>query len=136
MALRLRILAVLMLASLVAPPARADAYDAKPKLVIILVFDQFRGDFLDRYRADFKAKNGWNLFLHHGAHFTDCYFDYANLITAAGHATIGTGAYTDGHGIHPTARCARPVPSGTNATNSSALPPARPTSRAPPPIAN
>ena len=38
--------------------ARADAYDAKPKLVIILVFDQFRGDYLDRYRAEFKAKNG------------------------------------------------------------------------------
>jgi arylsulfatase A-like enzyme len=79
--------------------ARADAYDARPKLVIILVFDQFRGDYLDRYRAEFKAKNGWNLFLKQGAHFTDCYYDYANLVTAAGHATIGTGAYTDGHQI-------------------------------------
>ncbi len=78
---------------------RADAYDAKPKLIVVLVFDQFRGDFLDRYQADFKAKNGWNLFLKHGAHFTDCYFDYANLVTAAGHSTIGTGAYTDGHEI-------------------------------------
>src|ERR1035441_3689203 len=77
----------------------ADAYDAKPKLVVILVFDQFRGDYLDRYRAEFKAKNGWNLFLKQGAHFTDCYYDYANLVTAAGHATIGTGAYTDGHAI-------------------------------------
>jgi predicted AlkP superfamily pyrophosphatase or phosphodiesterase len=63
------------------------------------VFDQFRGDYLDRYRAEFKAKNGWNLFLKQGAHFTDCYYDYANLVTAAGHATIGTGAYTDGHQI-------------------------------------
>jgi hypothetical protein len=77
----------------------ADSYDARPKLVVILVFDQFRGDYLDRYRADFKAKNGWNLFLKQGAHFTDCYYDYANLVTAAGHATIGTGAYTDGHEI-------------------------------------
>jgi arylsulfatase A-like enzyme len=77
----------------------ADAYDAQPKLVIILVFDQFRGDYLDRYRTEFKAKNGWNLFLKQGAHFTDCYYDYANLVTAAGHATIGTGAYTDGHQI-------------------------------------
>jgi predicted AlkP superfamily pyrophosphatase or phosphodiesterase len=82
-----------------APGMRADAYDAKPKLVVILVFDQFRGDYLDRYRADFKAKNGWNLFLKQGAHFTDCYYDYANLVTAAGHSTVGTGAYTDGHGI-------------------------------------
>jgi len=77
----------------------ADAYDAQPKLVVVLVFDQFRGDYLDRYRAEFKAKNGWNLFLKQGAHFTDCYYDYANLVTAAGHSTIGTGAYTDGHGI-------------------------------------
>jgi arylsulfatase A-like enzyme len=81
------------------PPCFGDAYDARPKLVVILVFDQFRGDYLDRYRAEFKAKNGWNLFLKQGAHFTDCYYDYANLVTAAGHATIGTGAYTDGHGI-------------------------------------
>jgi arylsulfatase A-like enzyme len=79
--------------------ARGDAYDARPKLVIILVFDQFRGDYLDRYRAEFKEKNGWNLFLKQGAHFTDCYYDYANLVTAAGHATIGTGAYTDSHQI-------------------------------------
>jgi len=77
----------------------ADAYDAQPKLVVVLVFDQFRGDYLDRYRADFKAKNGFNLFLKQGAHFTDCYYDYANLVTAAGHSTIGTGAYTDGHQI-------------------------------------
>src|ERR1700709_152079 len=102
MKIRIRLFALSMLASLFAPAAtlaRADAYDAKPKLVVILVFDQFRGDFLDRYRAEFKAKNGWNLFLQQGAHFTDCYYDYANLVTAAGHSTIGTGAYTDGHGI-------------------------------------
>ncbi len=80
-------------------PVHAAAYDGSPKLVIELVFDQFRGDYLDRYRGDFKAKNGWNLFLRQGAHFTDCYFDYANLVTAAGHSTIGTGAYTDGHGV-------------------------------------
>jgi type I phosphodiesterase/nucleotide pyrophosphatase len=90
---------LLVVASLFAPMARADAYDAKPKLIIVLVFDQFRGDYLDRYRSQFKTKNGWNLFLQQGAHFTDCYYDYANLVTAAGHATIGTGAYTDGHGI-------------------------------------
>jgi arylsulfatase A-like enzyme len=94
-----RLLAGWLLVASVSPLLRADAYDGKPKLVVVLVFDQFRGDYLDRYRADFKAKNGWNLFLKQGAHFTDCYYDYANLITAAGHSTIGTGAYTDGHGV-------------------------------------
>jgi Type I phosphodiesterase / nucleotide pyrophosphatase len=94
-----RLSVLLVLAALCSPQLLADAYDAKPKLVVVLVFDQFRGDYLDRYRAEFKAKNGWNLFLKQGAHFTDCYYDYANLVTAAGHSTIGTGAYTDGHQI-------------------------------------
>ncbi len=76
----------------------ASAYDAHPKLVIILVIDQFREDYLERYRSDFKG-DGFNLFLDHGAYFPDCYFDYGNLVTAAGHSTIATGAYTDGHGI-------------------------------------
>src|SRR5260370_21377803 len=78
---------------------RADAYHAKPKLVVILVIDQFRGDYLDRFHDDFKTANGFNLFLKRGAYFTDCYYDYANTMTAPGHSTIGTGAYTDGHGI-------------------------------------
>jgi hypothetical protein len=80
-------------------PARADAYRAKPGLVVILVIDQFRGDYLERYRDDFKTANGFNLFLKRGANFTDCYYDYANTMTAPGHSTIGTGAYTNGHGI-------------------------------------
>jgi hypothetical protein len=80
------------------PLARASAYDAHPRLVIILVVDQLRGDYLDRYRADFKGR-GFRLFLDKGAYFEDCYYDYANTKTAPGHATLGTGAYTDGHGI-------------------------------------
>ena len=81
------------------PSARADAYRAKPKLVVVLVIDQFRGDYLERFRDDFKTPSGFNLFLKRGAYFTDCYYDYANTMTAPGHSTIGTGAYTNGHGI-------------------------------------
>lgn len=79
-------------------PCSATAYDAHPKLVVILVIDQFREDYLERYRADFKGA-GFDLFLDHGAYFPDCYYDYANLVTAAGHSVISTGAYTDGNGI-------------------------------------
>jgi predicted AlkP superfamily pyrophosphatase or phosphodiesterase len=79
--------------------ARASAYDAKPKLVVILVIDQFRGDYLDRYREDFKTEDGFNLFLKKGAYFPECYYGYANTMTAPGHSTIGTGAYTNGHNI-------------------------------------
>jgi predicted AlkP superfamily pyrophosphatase or phosphodiesterase len=79
-------------------PCTASAYDDHPKLVVILVIDQFREDYLERYRADFKG-DGFDLFLDHGAYFPDCYFDYANLVTAAGHSAISTGAYSDGNGI-------------------------------------
>ncbi|HTZ59731.1 MAG TPA: alkaline phosphatase family protein [Acidobacteriaceae bacterium] len=78
--------------------AYASAYDGHPRLVILLVIDQFRADYLDRYRADFKGR-GFRLFLDKGAYFEDCYYDYANTKTAPGHSTLGTGAYTDGHGI-------------------------------------
>jgi arylsulfatase A-like enzyme len=92
-------LCLLVLLLPVAPSARADAYHASPKLVVILVVDQFRGDLLERYRDELKTPNGFNLFLKRGAYFSACYYDYANTKTAPGHATIGTGAYTDGHGI-------------------------------------
>ena len=87
------------LLTLATPAARPQAYQANPKLTILLVIDQFRGDLLDRYRADLTTPNGFNLFLRKGAYFPSCYYDYANTKTAPGHATIGTGAYTDGHGI-------------------------------------
>ena len=73
-------------------------YAGRPKLIVILVIDQFRGDYLNRDQAKF-GERGFNLFMKQGAWFTNCYFDYANTKTAPGHATIGTGAYSDGHGI-------------------------------------
>jgi len=91
-------LIICILAFPTVPRANASAYDGHPKLVIILVLDQFRADYLERYRSDFKGK-GFKLLLDHGADFPDCYFGYANTETAPGHSTIGTGAYTDGHGI-------------------------------------
>ncbi|MDE3106299.1 MAG: alkaline phosphatase family protein [Acidobacteriota bacterium] len=96
-----RCLALLTLVCLLlpVPSARADAYHASPKLVVILVIDQFRGDYLDRHRDDLTTPNGFNLFLQRGAYFNSCYYAYANTKTAPGHATIGTGAYTAGHGI-------------------------------------
>ncbi|MDT7812959.1 MAG: hypothetical protein QOJ42_2875 [Acidobacteriaceae bacterium] len=96
-----RCVCTLLLAFLVipwGPLAWATAYEGRPHLVIILVVDQFRADYLDRYRADLKGR-GFRLFLDKGAYFEDCYYDYANTKTAPGHATLGTGAYTDGHGI-------------------------------------
>ena len=80
------------------PAAFASAYNARPKLVVVIVIDQFRGDYLERYRDQF-GDGGFRIFLDHGAYFTDCNYDYANTRTAPGHATLFTGTYTSGHGI-------------------------------------
>jgi predicted AlkP superfamily pyrophosphatase or phosphodiesterase len=89
---------IFLLALLLPSLAQAQAYVGRPKLIVVVVIDQFRGDYLNRDHAEFKGR-GFRLFTHEGAWFTDCYFDYANTKTAPGHATIGTGAYSDGHGI-------------------------------------
>jgi arylsulfatase A-like enzyme len=88
--------AILVLTNI--PAAFASAYNAHPKLVVVIVIDQFRGDYLERYRDRF-GDGGFRLLLDHGANFTDCNYDYANARTAPGHATLFTGAYSNGHGI-------------------------------------
>jgi predicted AlkP superfamily pyrophosphatase or phosphodiesterase len=99
MATRLhRALLLLVAALLFAPLSLASAYDGRPRLIVIVIVDQFRGDFLERSRSHF-GPDGFNLFFEHGAVFTSCRYDYANTHTAPGHATLLTGAYPDGHGI-------------------------------------
>ena len=65
-----------LLASLPAP-AVASAYNGHPKLIVVIVIDQFRGDYLERYRDQF-GDGGFRLFLDHGAYFPDCSYNYAN----------------------------------------------------------
>ncbi|HXY49166.1 MAG TPA: alkaline phosphatase family protein [Terriglobales bacterium] len=79
-------------------PSAASAYNGRPRLIVILVIDQFREDYLERYRDRF-TEGGFRLFLERGAYFPDCNYDYANTRTAPGHATLLTGAYSNGHGI-------------------------------------
>jgi predicted AlkP superfamily pyrophosphatase or phosphodiesterase len=90
---------VLLLAVVIHPfPAPASAYNGHPKLIVVIVIDQFRGDYLDRYRDQF-AEGGFRLLLDHGAYFANCNYNYANTRTAPGHSTLFTGAYSNGHGI-------------------------------------
>src|SRR3954469_19968496 len=94
----LRTTIALILVLLVASACFGSGYNARPKLVVIIVVDQFRGDYLERYR-DQLSPNGFRMLMDRGANFTDCYYDYAITMTAPGHATLGTGTYSDGHGI-------------------------------------
>ncbi|HEY6370982.1 MAG TPA: alkaline phosphatase family protein [Candidatus Sulfotelmatobacter sp.] len=79
-------------------PTVASAYSGHPKLVVVIVIDQFRGDYLERYRDQF-GDAGFRFLIDHGAYFPNCNYNYANTRTAPGHSTLFTGAYSNGHGI-------------------------------------
>lgn len=73
-------------------------YNGQPKVVVVIVVDQFRADMLERFH-DQLAPQGFRTLLDQGAWYRNCYYRYANTETAPGHATLGTGTYTLGHGI-------------------------------------
>jgi predicted AlkP superfamily pyrophosphatase or phosphodiesterase len=92
-----RLLALLLIFFLLLP-AFGTAYQNRPKLIVVIIIDQFRGDYLLR-NYDRFGKGGFRLLMDQGAYFSDCHYDYVNTRTAPGHATLFTGAYSDGHGI-------------------------------------
>ena len=89
---------ILLVGSAAASPLSNPGFPNRPKLVVVLVIDQLRYDYLMRFRP-FFGKAGFNLLLNGGAVFTDCRYDYATTITGPGHATLLTGAYSNLHGI-------------------------------------
>jgi predicted AlkP superfamily pyrophosphatase or phosphodiesterase len=74
------------------------SFPHRPKLVLVLVIDQFRYDYLMRFQPYF-GEGGFNRLLDGGAVFTDCRYDYATTMTGPGHASLLTGAYPSVHGI-------------------------------------
>lgn len=63
-----------------------------------MVFDQFRGDYLTRWKEHSNA-GGFKKLLEEGVVFENCHYPYAGTITGAGHATLGTGVTPSVHGI-------------------------------------
>src|SRR3954452_594867 len=68
-----------------------------PKLAVIIVVDQMRGDYIDRFKDDWTG--GLHRMVTTGAWFTHAAFPYLTTVTCAGHATVGTGAFPAAHGI-------------------------------------
>ncbi len=69
-----------------------------PKLLVLVVFDQMRGDYLERWSKQFGS-DGFNRLTSEGAWFTNCHYPYSMTLTGCGHATIGTGCVPAQHGI-------------------------------------
>ena len=68
-----------------------------PKLVVVIVIDQFRYDYLTRFRSDYTG--GFDRLLKTGAVFTNAYLQHFPSVTAVGHSTILSGATPSLSGI-------------------------------------
>jgi predicted AlkP superfamily pyrophosphatase or phosphodiesterase len=68
------------------------------RLVVLLIVDQLRADYLDRLAPRF-GPDGFRRLFRQGARFTECAYPYALTETGPGHATLATGTTPDRHGI-------------------------------------
>ena len=70
----------------------------RPRLVLLIVVDQFRYDYLERF-GDLFVANGFRRLLRDGASWTQSNYDHMPTYTAPGHGTMMTGAYPAETGI-------------------------------------
>ena len=85
-------------------PHRAPAVSAAaqtrpnpPRLVVMLVIDQFRADYIQTYGHQWTQ--GLRRIIDRGAVFRRAAYQYAGSITCPGHSTIGTGTLPFVHGM-------------------------------------
>ncbi len=81
-----------------AAPAAPSAATPRPRLVLAIVVDQFRYDFLERFREHF-GPGGFSRLVDGGAVFISAHDPFAPTYTAPGHATIFTGSVPAADGI-------------------------------------
>jgi predicted AlkP superfamily pyrophosphatase or phosphodiesterase len=69
----------------------------RPKLLVVLVVDQLRADYLTTFAN--RWHTGFRTLLDEGASFERAEYPYFSTVTCAGHSTIGTGTFPRTHGM-------------------------------------
>ena len=87
-------IALLVLLSSASPTPAANS----PRLVLQITVDQLRGDLPGRF-ANRLPDGGFRYLMENGTWYTDAHYLHANTETAAGHASLATGADPSRHGI-------------------------------------
>jgi predicted AlkP superfamily pyrophosphatase or phosphodiesterase len=87
-----------LLSWMVAIVSLAKVQAETPRLVVAILVDQLRYDYLERYHDQFAA-NGFRLFTRDGTFMTFARYDYCPTVTGPGHASFLSGATPAMHGI-------------------------------------
>ena len=74
------------------------AVSQPPSLIVLIVAEQFRGDYLDLYRPQF-GEGGFERMLTQGAVYRRSRYDHLTTLASPNAATLATGAYPQIHGI-------------------------------------
>src|SRR5205823_7613914 len=88
---------LILVAAAVTAALPAVTASAKPKLVLAIAVDQFRYDYLTRYRSEYTG--GLSRLLTKGAVFTNANYEHSPTVTAIGHSTFLSGAFPCVSGI-------------------------------------
>lgn len=80
-------------------PASTPTTPSKPQLVVGIVVDQMRWDYLTRYYPLFQSNGGFRRMLGEGFSCDNTLINYTPTVTACGHTAIYTGSVPAIHGI-------------------------------------
>ncbi|HRH39405.1 MAG TPA: alkaline phosphatase family protein, partial [Flavobacteriales bacterium] len=78
--------------------AQKPSWTEPPRLVVGIVVDQMRADYIYRYWNNF-GEGGFKRLVNEGSFLRDAHFDYVPTETGPGHASIYTGTAPFRHGI-------------------------------------
>ena len=70
-----------------------------PRLVVGIVVDQMRWDYLEKFAPLFKTNGGFSRMMNQGFSNDNCQIGYTPSVTACGHTGIYTGTVPAIHGI-------------------------------------
>ena len=79
-------------------PHPAQPQPARARLVLLIVVDQFRFDYLTRF-GDLFGSNGIGRLMRQGANWTNADYDHMPTYTGPGHASLMTGSWPRKNGI-------------------------------------
>lgn len=95
--MKLRLTAALLLTSIVVSAQAPAPRSRAPKLIVLLMVDQMRGDYVARFQHQWTR--GLHQFVADGAWYRQAHYPFAHTKTCAGHASVSTGSVPAVHGI-------------------------------------
>lgn len=82
-----------------APKPTQSSSPSKPKLIVGIVVDQMRWDYINQFKAHFTTQQGFLRFVNEGASCNNNFIPYVPTVTACGHTAVYTGSTPSLHGI-------------------------------------